>query len=84
MGPGNPYCRIPEGLTGDVREDATGVAPGEGGGGWLEVRVGGSAVVVDEMLGLGGFGRDDRSKALSDAPAAADAAAMMARVVFDI
>ncbi len=71
-------------MTGDVSEAAAGVAPGEGAGGRLEVRVGGSEAVVADGFGPGGFVREDSNKALIDAPAAADAAATIARVVFDI
>ena len=83
-GPGNPYCNSPAGLTGEYL--ATGGCIGDGpgmGGGCLVVVgvVGGGRVAVGEDWA---FCLEENRKAERDAPAAAEVAAMIARVVFDM
>lgn len=86
MGPGNPYCRIPCGLTGDTKvEGVVGVAgmlgyDGEGGGGTVGVEGNGAVVVGGSLDSLG----REKTIALNDAPAAAEAAATIASVVLDM
>lgn len=86
MGPGKPYCNIPWGLTGEVIVDGvvgiglTGVCEGVGGGGSVDVGGKGAVGVGDALLSRGLL----KTMALREAPAAADAAATMARVVFDM
>ena len=91
-GPGIPYCRTPAGSTGDTTgpdfvEMATGTGTGTGVGG-------GGLAIVDGNDGKGsfnvgvGFSSSFRglgiSRAVKDAPANADVAAMMAMVALDI
>ena len=73
---------MPEGSTGGASGVGVGLVPEAGGGGPLETGVGGRGLVA---VGNGAcFERDEYSKALSDAPAAADVAATTASVVFDM
>src|ERR1700759_1417579 len=92
-GPGKPYRRMPAGSTGEMREaetgcvdtaTGTGTGTGVGGGGiaGVDIDVGGSFKVgVGLSSSFRGLGI---SSAVSDAPANADVAAMMAMVVLDI
>lgn len=96
IGPGKPYRRIPAGSTGETtagRADCVGAITGTGlgtatgtGGAATGTRGAGAA----SFTGDGGdregalLGGREKIRALSDAPAAADVAATMARVVFDM
>ena len=73
---------MPEGSTGDASGVDVGVLPGAGGGGPFETGVGGRGLVADG--GGACFDGNEYSRALKDAPAAADAAATTASVVFDM
>ena len=85
MGPGKPYRRMPDGETGETVADI-GVMPGSGDGG--EVFVGVVAVMTGVVVdGFGcclGFEEEEKIAAVTAEPANAEAAAMRARVVFDI
>lgn len=73
---------MPEGSTGGASGVGDGLVPGAGGGGPLETGVGGSGLVA---VGNGAcFERDEYSRAVNDAPAAADVAATTASVVLDM
>lgn len=91
-GPGKPYWRIPLGSTGEMSAgdgvEVTGTAGNDaaGGGGTTGVEVI-TFVPFNVSVGVGaGMLSLDLEKmiALSEAPAAADAAATMARVDFDM
>jgi hypothetical protein len=86
-GPGKPYCRMPVGFTGAPGREAgiEGIEPGTGDLG--DVRDGNGRGVAGVALGieLSCFGRDEEYiRAVRAAPAPAEVAAMMARVVFDM
>jgi len=97
IGPGKPYRSIPAGSTGETRAATAGcvgvmtgtglgTATGAGAGGGIDgLGTEGAAPGVEVDVGVGWF-FDERAniKALSDAPAAADDAATMARVVLDM
>ena len=83
-GPGKPYCRMPVGLTGAprVEEGIEGIGAGAGNAGAVRDGEGNGVVLGTE---LSAFERDDENiKAVRAAPAPAEVAAMMARVVLDI
>lgn len=86
IGPDKPYRRMPAGLTGPTSGEGTGLAPGAGAGGPVVDGNGDeiSVDVVGDSVSCCSLGRDEKTRALRDAPAAADAAATIARVVFDI
>jgi hypothetical protein len=83
-GPGKPYCRMPVGLTGAPRieEGIEGIGAGAGRAGAVRDGEGNGGVLGTE---LSDFERnDENTKAVRAAPAPAEVAAMMARVVLDI
>lgn len=96
MGPGNPYLSMPEGSTGETRsaeggrvDIATGIGTGTGvGGGGIDGDVAGDGVSGGPCnVGVGlrsSFRARGINIAVSDAPAKADVAAIMAMVVLDI
>jgi hypothetical protein len=83
-GPGKPYCRIPVGLTGAPRAEIgiEGIGAGTGRPGDVRVDEGGSVLLGVDVSGLDR--EDEKISAVRAAPAPADVAAMIARVVFDI
>jgi len=83
IGPGKPYCKMPDGLTGETR-DGTGCGPGSGGRG--VVRVGMEGVSGVDVVGVGSARSvfERRRRAVRDAPVAQEAAAMRASVDFDM
>lgn len=96
IGPGKPYRSIPAGSTGDTtagRADCVGAitgtglgtATGAGGAGTGTMGFGAASFTGAVGNGTGVlFDGREKIRALSDAPAAADVAATMARVVFDM
>ena len=85
IGPGKPYWKRPEGSTGAMISLAGRGPAGVGGKG--EVGVGTFVDDVAGAVGVGGSfrsGREEKMAAVMAAPDAAEQAAMMANVVFDI
>ena len=86
-GPGKPYWKTPEGSTGGtVGTVGSSRSIGIGAGGDVRVPGGETVVVVVEIVCVSRFRRPDmpNSAAVAAAPAAADAPAMMASVIFDM
>jgi hypothetical protein len=83
IGPGKPYRSMPVGSTGDARGEDAGSVPGRGAGGPAFTRVGGGTL-VGVGCGFWSLEREDKTRALSEAPVAADTAAIIARVVLDM
>lgn len=81
IGPGNPYWSMPAGSTGDTTGVGVTLVPGVVGGRSREIGVGGRGLVGE---GACACLVDEYSRALREAPAAADAATTTASVVFDI
>jgi hypothetical protein len=83
MGPGKPYWRMPVGETGETVA-GVGVVPGTGDGGdvFVGLLVVGLGTVVEGFGCCLGF--EEKMAAVTAEPAKAEAAAMRARVVFDI
>lgn len=93
-GPGKPYRKIPEGSTGETMADedgrvdtaiGTGTATGVGRGGIACVVVLVMGAVLNVGVGTGiSLGGLENMRAVSDAPAAAEVAAITARVNLDM
>jgi hypothetical protein len=83
-GPGKPYCKMPVGLTGASRTEGGGREIGAGTGTAGDVRDGeGNDIVLG--IELSDLEREEEKiKAVRAAPAPADVAAIIARVVLDI
>jgi hypothetical protein len=84
-GPGKPYWRMPVGETGETVADV-GAVPGTGDGGDVlaGLLVVGLGTVVEGFGCCLGFEEEEKMAAVTAEPAKAEAAAMRARVVFDI
>jgi hypothetical protein len=85
MGPGKPYWRMPVGETGETVA-GVGAVPGTGDGGdvFVGLLVVGLGIVVERFGCCFCLEVEEKMAAVAAEPAKAEAAAMRARVVFDI